>query len=131
MVAKTKTAAKLPRWSSGADIPMRAIRKFVRKVAKRFKPDKIILFGSYAYGTPNEDSDVDILVVMPCRSRIHQAVDIRWNLPVPFSMDLIVRTPRQVATHLKDGDSFMTEVVSRGKVLYEASHRSMGAKSGK
>ena len=44
---------------------MRVIREYVRRVAERFQPDRIILFGSYAYGTPNADSDVDILVVMP------------------------------------------------------------------
>ena len=44
---------------------MRVIREYVRRVAECFQPDRIILFGSYAYGTPNEDSDVDLLVVMP------------------------------------------------------------------
>jgi predicted nucleotidyltransferase len=97
-------------------------------VAERFEPEKIILFGSYAYGTPHEDSDVDILVVMPCRSRIGQAVKIRWEFPVPFPMDLIVRTPMQLAERLKLGDSFMTEIVTQGMVLYEKSHRAMGAK---
>jgi predicted nucleotidyltransferase len=53
----------------GADVPMRVIRRFARQVAERFQPDKIILFGSYAYGTPHEDSDVDILVVMPARNQ--------------------------------------------------------------
>jgi predicted nucleotidyltransferase len=48
---------------------MRVIRQYTREVAERFRPDKIILFGSYAYGTPHADSDVDLLVVMPesCR----------------------------------------------------------------
>ena len=59
------SASELPRWYHGADIPMRVIRRYVRAVAKRFDPDKIILFGSYAYGTPHEDSDVDILVIIP------------------------------------------------------------------
>jgi predicted nucleotidyltransferase len=52
-----KKADSLPAYSWSADIPMR----FARQVAERFKPDKIILFGSYAYGTPNENSDIDIL----------------------------------------------------------------------
>jgi predicted nucleotidyltransferase len=110
---------------------MRVIRRFARHVAERFQPDKIILFGSYAYGTPHADSDVDILVVMPCRDRINQAVAIRWEFPAPFSMDLIVRTPTQLARGLKDGDSFMTEIVTQGKVLYEKGHHALGAKSGR
>ncbi len=65
---------------------MRAIRQFARSVARRFEPERIILFGSYAYGTPNADSDVDILVVMPCRSRIGKAVQIQMEFPVPFAM---------------------------------------------
>src|SRR6266851_8677704 len=98
MAAKmTKSAAKSQRSSFGVKVHMREIRRFARQFAERFKPEKIILFGSYAYGTPHEDSDVDILVVMPCRNRINHAVEIRWQFPVPFSMDLIVRTPRQMA----------------------------------
>jgi predicted nucleotidyltransferase len=131
MLAKTKLAAELKRHYLGARVPMRVIRKFARDVARRFKPDKIILFGSYAYGTPNADSDVDILVVMPCRNRINQAVSIRWHLPVPFAMDLIVRTPRQMDERLKMGDSFMTDVINRGKVLYDANSGAVDTKSGK
>ncbi|HEX3147573.1 MAG TPA: nucleotidyltransferase domain-containing protein [Gemmataceae bacterium] len=108
---------------------MSAIRRFARDVAERFKPDKIILFGSYAYGTPNRDSDVDILVVMPCRNRIGQAVNIRWDFPVPFSMDLIVRTPRQLADRIKYGDSFMSEIVTQGKVLHERLDAAVGKQS--
>jgi predicted nucleotidyltransferase len=110
---------------------LRTIRRFARQVAARFQPDKIILFGSYAYGTPNADSDVDILVVMPCHSRIDQAVKIRWEFPVPFPMDLMVRTPNQMAVLLKDGDSFLTEIATKGKVLYEKSDSTVGAKSRK
>ena len=57
-VLQTSTA----RWYRGADVPMRLIRRFARQVAELFDPDKIILFGSHAYGTPHADSDVDILV---------------------------------------------------------------------
>src|SRR5205807_765142 len=72
------------RWYRGANIPMRVIRRFARQVGERFQPEKIILFGSYAYGTPHADSDVDILVVMPARQQHTQAVRIRWAIPAPF-----------------------------------------------
>ena len=52
------------------DIPMRVIRRYARAIAEEFRPDQIILFGSYAHGTPHEDSDVDLLVVMPARNAI-------------------------------------------------------------
>jgi predicted nucleotidyltransferase len=88
-------------------------------VAERFDPDRIILFGSHAYGTPHQDSDVDILVVMPARNRHSQAVRIRWEVPAPFPMDLLVRTPQEMTRRLDEGDTFLTEIVSKGKVLYE------------
>jgi len=81
------------RYYTGANIPMRVIRRYARAIAERFQPDKIILFGSYAYGTPHEDSDVDLVVVMAARSQPEQAVTIRMALAAPFPMDLLVRTP--------------------------------------
>src|SRR5947209_13067994 len=107
-----------PSWYSGANIPMRVIRDYARRVAERFQPDKIILFGSYAYGTPHEDSDVDILVIMPARNQGSKAGRIRWEVPAPFAMDLIVRTPETLRWRLQEGDSFLREIVSKGKVLY-------------
>src|SRR5713101_8139356 len=113
----------------GADVPMSVIRRFARAVGKRFRPDKIILFGSHAYGRPNADSDVDILVIMPARRQLDQAYKICLAVPAPFPMDLIVRTPRNIEWRLREGESFHTEIISRGKVLYEKGNRRMGAKS--
>ncbi len=103
----------------GANIPMRVIRRYARAIAEEFHPDKIILFGSYAYGTPNEDSDVDLLVIMPAANQHSQAVRILWRLAAPFPLDLLVRTPKEMAWRLAEGESFTTAVVSQGKVLYE------------
>jgi len=103
----------------GADVPMRVIRRFARVVAERFSPDRIILFGSHAYGSPHADSDVDILVVMPAHNRHSQAVKIRWEVPAPFPMDLLVRTPQEMTRGLAEGDTFLTEIISKGEVLYE------------
>src|SRR5713226_3812093 len=114
----TSTTDKPLRWYRGADIPMRLIRRFARQVAEQFEPDKIILFGSYAYGTPHADSDVDFLVVMPCRNELDQAVRIRIAVDHQFPLDLIVRTPKNMQWRLEEGDSFLREITSRGKVLY-------------
>jgi predicted nucleotidyltransferase len=110
---------------------MRVIRRFARQVAERFHPDKIILFGSYAYGTPHADSDVDILVIMPARNQIDQAVRIRWEVPARFPMDLIVRTPASMKWRLADGDLFHTEIVTKGKVLYEKDDKPQGRYAGR
>jgi predicted nucleotidyltransferase len=130
MAKKTpKPVATVPYlWYRGADIPMRVIRRFARNVAERFQPDKIILFGSYAYGTPHADSDVDILVVMPARNEIDQSVKIHWAILPPFPLDLIVRTPKSMKWRLEEGESFLTEVVTKGRVLYEKDDARVGPK---
>ena len=98
---------------------MRLIRRFAREVADRFQPEKIILFGSYAYGKPHADSDVDILVVMEARNELDQAVRICLAVDYNFPLDLIVRKPKTLAWRLAEGDSFLREVIDQGKVLYE------------
>lgn len=114
---------------SGGKTPMSVIRRFARAVAERFQPDKIILFGSHAYGTPRADSDVDILVIMPARNQVDQALKIRCAVPAPFPMDLIVRTPSNLGWRLNEAESFHTEIVTRGTVLYEKGDSGMGSKS--
>jgi predicted nucleotidyltransferase len=129
----TKTHAEpeqTTRWYRGADVPTSVIRRFAREVAERFHPDKIILFGSHAYGKPRADSDVDILVIMPCRNQLDQAYKIRVAVDRPFPLDIIVRTPHSMSWRLAEGDDFLQEIVSKGKVLYEAPNGGMGAKSG-
>src|SRR6266581_179821 len=96
----------------GANIPMRVIRRYARAIAEEFHPDRIILFGSYAYGTPNQDSDIDLLVVMPAYNQHNQAVRILWRLAAPFPLDLIIRTPKEMAWRLEEHESFLTTIVS-------------------
>lgn len=130
MAAKrTKTVAKSPSPYLGAKIPMRVISRYVRQVADRFQPDKIILFGSYACGTPHEDSDVDLLVIMPCRNELDMAVKITWELPAPFATDLLVRKPEQWLWRTQEGESFSTAILTKGKVLYAKGHAGVGEKS--
>src|SRR5258708_29591629 len=107
-MSKKSPTSDLPDWYRGANVPMAAIRRYARKIAERFAPDKIILFGSHAYGEPHADSDVDLLVIMPARNQIDQAVKIRWKLPAPFAMDLLVRTPYTMKWRIAEGDSFLT-----------------------
>jgi predicted nucleotidyltransferase len=115
---------------SSPNVPLAAIRRFARRIAERFHPDKIILFGSYAYGRPHEESDVDLMVIMPCRNAIDQAIRIDRAFERPFALDLHVRTPYQIKQRLKEGDCdwFLWEVMTKGKVLYEAPHSGVGEK---
>jgi predicted nucleotidyltransferase len=129
MASKTTTTAKSrARWYRGADVPLSVIRRFAREVAEEFRPDKIILFGSHAYGTPHADSDVDVLVVMQTRNSLDQAVRISLTIDPPFPLDIIVRTPHEMQWRLAEGDSFLREIITKGKVLYEAPDGGVGAK---
>jgi predicted nucleotidyltransferase len=98
------------------------IRAFSEAVAREFHPHKVVLFGSYAYGHPTAGSDVDLLVVMD-RTRLRgerMSVRIRQAIPRDFPLDLLVRTPSDVAKRLRWGDPFIRELMNRGEVLYEA-----------
>lgn len=102
------------------------IRQMCRRIAEAFRPERIILFGSYAYGQPTLESDVDLLVVMPYEgSRFEQAQKIRRRLNLALPLDLLVYTPERLRYRLEIGDSFMHEIVKGGKVMYEANHTGM------
>ncbi len=100
-------------------VPHAVIRRYAQKIAERFRPEKIFLFGSYAYGKPHKDSDVDILVVMPAYNESNQAVRIKQKTDHHFPLDLVVRTPENLRWRLEEGDWFLREIVSKGTVLYD------------
>lgn len=105
-------------------ISQRTISSFARQVARQFNPQKIILFGSYAYGKPTEDSDVDMLVIMSFKGKgAEKATEILLATDPRFPIDLLVRTPEQVRMRIKLGDFFIREITQKGKVLYEAPHK--------
>jgi uncharacterized protein len=107
------------------------IRAFSKAIAREFRPRKIILFGSYAYGKPTEDSDVDVLVIMPFnRKRSRKSLEIRQRIPADFPLNLIVRTPEAIDRRLQWGDCFIQEILAKGDVLYEATDAGVGGKHG-
>ena len=89
-------------------------------IVREFAPLQVILFGSYVYGTPTEDSDVDLLVVMdiPESETRRQAVEIRQRIPRRFPMDLLVRSPEEIAYRVSYNDWFLREITEKGVVLY-------------
>src|SRR5262249_29158688 len=131
MAADSSSRMRDYRWEYGELVPRAVIRDYPRQIAERFHPDRIILFGSYAYGRPNKDSDVDILVVMPARDEINQAVRILESTDSSFPLDVIVRTPQNLRWRLEEGDWFLREIVGRGTVLYVEAHRRMDSQSRK
>lgn len=91
-------------------------------IVREFAPLQVILFGSYAYGMPSEYSDVDLLVVMPVEKSEtrRQASEIRERIPRRFSMDILVRSPEEIAYRISHNDWFLREVTEKGEVLYES-----------
>jgi uncharacterized protein len=105
-------------------VDMKEIKDLTSQIAREFSPDRIILFGSYAYGQPSSDSDVDILVVLPFEGKpVRKAIEIRNKVKARVPLDLIVRTPDQLADRLSQNDWFIREIVERGRTLYEANHK--------
>ncbi len=98
-------------------------------IVREFAPLQVILFGSYAYGTPTEDSDVDLLVVMPVPKSefIRKAIEIRQRIPYRFGMDLLVRSPEEIAYRVSYNDWFLREITEKGELLHGSNtHNNIG-----
>ena len=114
------SASQLPNINQRCRIPTQAIDDVVHQIAGKFKPQKIILFGSYARHQPRQESDVDLLVIMETSlTEIEQAVQILQNITYHFGLDLLVRTPDNLTRRLALGDSFLQEIIAEGVTLYE------------
>lgn len=92
------------------------------RIVTHFQPEQIILFGSQAYGKPNRDSDIDLLVIMntDLRPAARSAAIARACRPRYVAMDIIVRTPKEIENIKKGFDPFIEEVLEHGRVLYKS-----------
>ncbi len=112
------------RLTSASAFHKKPLTKWWSQIVGNFKPQKIILFGSYARGNPRPESDVDLLVIMDTPLKeVQQAIQICQQIEYRFGLDLIVHTPKHLAERLKMGDWFLHDVLKEGKVLYEARSR--------
>lgn len=108
-------------------ITEKIILEFCERVIQKYNPQKIVLFGSYAAGSPNTESDVDVLVILPFDGKnAMKAAEILIQTDPHFPIDLLVRKPDEVDVRIKMGDFFMQDIINNGKVLYEASHSRVG-----
>ncbi len=106
---------------------MQRIQDYADRVAELFRPERIILFGSYAYGTPTEDSDVDLLVVMPADRRDRRkSVEIQLAVPETFPLDLLVYDPVYLQRRAGMEDWFVREILEKGRTLYEGRYAGVG-----
>ncbi len=98
----------------------------IKRIVAELKPEKIILFGSYAYGNPTPDSDVDLLIILETNGNHKEKYHATSKLLYPrqFPVDIIIKTPKEVEDALKGGKDnsfFIREIVKKGKVLYDRS----------
>jgi uncharacterized protein len=107
-------------------VAMNKIEEFGREIGREFGAEKVILFGSYARGMPVPDSDVDLLVIGPFPGRsVDTSVAIQMKLRPSFPVDLLVRTPENVRERIESGDTFMSGILTEGRVLYSANGHQM------
>jgi len=96
------------------------IAELSKQIVREFQPEKIILFGSYAYGQPRPDSDVDLLVVLPFEGKgFRKSLEILNRVSPEFSVELLARRPEDTARRYAEGDPLIREALDHGKVLYE------------
>ena len=95
------------------------LKEVTAKIVKKFKPRQIILFGSWAWGNPGPDSDVDLFIVKKTNNTRHLARKIdSFIFPRPFPLDIIVYNPGKTRERKKNGDFFIRDILEKGKVLY-------------
>jgi len=100
------------------------IKKIVDILIKEYHPDKIILFGSYAYGKPTEDSDIDLLIIKESdkKRRVDRFVEVQsliYSKEARIPVFPLVLTKEELEERLSIGDDFIEEIITKGKVLYE------------
>lgn len=97
------------------------LKKIVNKIKDEYQPEKIILFGSYAYGKPTKDSDIDLLIIKESgKRRIERFCEVRKIIRdiKGISVQPVVFTNEEIKKRLKIGDDFIKEILEKGKVLY-------------
>ncbi len=112
-------------------IDPRQITMLAEQVVEEFNPDKIVLFGSYAYGTPDDASDVDLLIVMPFEGKSTDVAMRLWERLRPkFSVEFLVRRPDDTARRYEQWDPLVRDALDKGKVLYERNGEGVAGESG-
>jgi predicted nucleotidyltransferase len=101
-----------------------ALDKIVKQVVAAYQPEKIILFGSYAYGKPSADSDLDLLIIKKTAERfIDRWINVRRIVSDPersIPFEPLILTPHELEERLASGDQFIEEIIRKGEVLYAA-----------
>lgn len=91
-----------------------------KRIVENYTPERIVLFGSFARGDINEDSDVDVLVIKDTNESPRERIrNVRKKIPHNIPIDVIVYTPEEVNQNIDDVNSFISCILNEGKLLYE------------
>lgn len=99
---------------------LQKLKTVVKRIVKEYSPEKIILFGSYAWGKPTYDSDFDLMIVKKTQKPwLQRHMALRNIIDGEIPVDLLIRTPSELKKRLDLGDFFYRDIINKGKVLYE------------
>lgn len=96
------------------------IENITKQIVKKYKPEKIILYGSFAYGKPKSNSDIDLLVIKKTNKKSVERIKeilmkVKFNLP----LEPLVYNPKEYRERLEMGDFLFQDIFKKGKILYE------------
>lgn len=97
------------------------INDIARQLIQKYHPEKVIIFGSAAYGTFGQDSDLDLLIIKKGVDEVRRHerhLTVRMLLESDYSLDVLVYTPYEIKKRLFIGDPFIKKILSDGKILY-------------
>ncbi len=98
------------------------IRQIVEKIKTEYLPQKIIIFGSYAWGNPTKDSDLDLFIIKDVNEKHKErALKVRRILGEEngiVAMDILVYTPEELSKRIEIGDSFISKILKKGEIVY-------------
>ncbi|PIS39280.1 MAG: hypothetical protein COT33_02780 [Candidatus Nealsonbacteria bacterium CG08_land_8_20_14_0_20_38_20] len=96
------------------------IKEITEKIVKEFQPEKIILFGSFAYGKPKPSSDIDLLIIKKSKKRkVERIKEVLMKVESDIPLGPVVYTPKEIQERLDLGDFFFQSIFKKGKLLYE------------
>jgi len=106
------------------EIQTKVIPSIVEKIVKYYQPEKIILFGSYAYGEPDDDSDIDFLIIKESdnKRRMDSFVEVKriiYDPKLKTPVSPLILTKEELQERLNIGDDFIKEIISKGEIMYE------------
>lgn len=103
---------------------LKKLKAVTKRIVESYDPEKIILFGSYAWGRPNEDSDFDLLIVKKNKKDfLTEQKKVRKIIDGEIAVDILISTPEEVKKRLDLGDFFFRDIIKKGKYFYDKSSR--------